>query len=152
MYCSDKSVALYKVTLNDTSMNKGQELVLPQQFNIRLAYESLDILDSTTLQPIVQFPYQSIICWGSSAKIFQFNAFPTSLNNNKSEEPIKIIVNTNSGKEIDSTTMVKIRSLMADMETTAVSKDEFITLKRMIKMAPDCLVVRRFAGIFSLCV
>lgn len=124
----------YKVTLNDCSLSSDQGLTIPDEFFIRLSYESLDLLHTNTLLPIIQFPYQSIICWGSSAKIFQFNAFPTTLNSNKLKETIKIIVNTTVGKDIDVMTMSKIRALMSDMESRAVSKDEFITLKRLIML------------------
>lgn len=139
---STKNVSsTFKVHLNECSISPDLGLVIPEEFFIKLSYESLDLLNTTALAPIVQFPYQSIICWGSSPRIFQFNAFPTTLNSNKLKETIKIIVDTPQGKEIDGMTMAKIKALMADMESTAVSKDEFITLKRLIMQSQYELVV-----------
>ena len=119
-----------------------KQIVLPFEFILRLSYESLDILEIATSLPIIQYPYQSIICWGSSPKIFQFNAFPNASNLNcDKKEPIKIVVNTTQGKIIDSSTMKQIRALMADMETRAVSKEEFLTLRRLIFDSNANLVV-----------
>jgi len=138
---SERKPVTFKVTLSECSVGSHQGIDIPEEFFIRLSYESLDLLNSGTLVPIVQFPYQSIICWGSGNKIFQFNAFPTTLNSNKSKETIKIVVNTPQGKDIDVMTMAKIRSLMADMESTAVSKEEFLTLTRLIMISQYDLVV-----------
>ena len=52
-----------------------------------------------------------------------------------------MVVNTPQGKIIDSSTMKQIRALMADMETRAVSKEEFLTLRRLIFDAEGNLVV-----------
>jgi hypothetical protein len=138
---TDNKVATFKVNLAQCSVSTDQGLSIPEEFFIKLSYESLDLLNTATLAPIIQFPYQSIICWGSSPTIFQFNAFPTTLNSNKLKETIRIVVNTPQGKEIDGMTMAKIRALMADMESTAVSKDEFTTLKRLILLNKYELVV-----------
>lgn len=121
----------FSVTLNDSSV-EIENISIPKKFIIKLAYESLDFLHPETTQPIIQFPYQSIICWGSSEKIFQFNAFPSSLNNVKQKDTIKVIVNTKQAKLIDTSILRQIRLLMADIEATAVSKDEFIALKLLL--------------------
>jgi len=48
---------------------------LPDEFKLRVSYESLDFIRSDDEQPIIQFPFQNIICWGSSRQNFQFKVF-----------------------------------------------------------------------------
>lgn len=126
----------YRVKLKENL----SDLTLPDEFVLRLAYESLDILDLKTHLPLLQFPYQSIICWGSSVELFQFNAFPPIVGVEKEKETIKISVLTNCGKGIDAMIMKQIKALMADIATTAVSKEEFIALKKEL-FTKDELVV-----------
>ena len=48
---------------------------LPDLFKLRISYESLDFIRCNDEQPIIQFPFQNIICWGSSRHHFQFKVF-----------------------------------------------------------------------------
>jgi len=108
----------------------NKHIALPNRFLLRIAYESLDFVcmdDRTT--PIIQFPYQNIICWGSSLNNFQFKIF--DLNNSDPEKRLLgmlISVYTNQGKAIEDATMSTVRKLMADINARAISKEEFACL------------------------
>jgi hypothetical protein len=45
---------------------------IPPLFKLQISYESLDFVTLNDSVPIIQFPYQNIICWGSSNQNFQF--------------------------------------------------------------------------------
>ena len=95
---------------------------LPTKFTLHVNYESLDFVNSETKAPIIQFPFQNIICWGSNSKVFRFNVFDYE---NTGKDDISIILNTINGKMIEDVTMGTVRQLMNDMEKKAISKEEF---------------------------
>ena len=41
-------------------------------FKLRLSYESVDFIENISEELIIQFPFQNILCWGSSTTHFQF--------------------------------------------------------------------------------
>lgn len=106
---------------------------------LRLAYESLDLLNLEQ-KLIIQFPYQSIISWGSSSTIFQISVFPPQVSYARDRETIKISFLTHEGKLIDARIMRMIRMLMADMDSCAISKEEFATLKRQLVQDSQLMV------------
>ena len=102
---------------------------LPPKFTLHIGYESLDFVDTETKSPIIQFPFQNIICWGSNTTVFRFNVFDYE---NMGKEDISIILKTTFGRQIEDTTMGTVRQLMSDMETKTISKEEFAELLPMI--------------------
>lgn len=102
---------------------------LPPKFTLHIGYESLDFVNTETKSPIIQFPFQNIICWGSNTTVFRFNVFDYE---NMGKEDISIILKTTFGKQIEDTTMGTVRHLMVDMETKTISKEEFSELLPMI--------------------
>jgi len=110
-------------------------VALPERFLLRLSFESLDFVEcGEGGAPLVQFPYQNILCWGSSNKIFQFSIFDVeNCVVGKSPDTIPIYVRTAEGKAIETWIMENVRKLMADMEQPhAVTKDEFRSLKNLL--------------------
>lgn len=99
---------------------------LPEQFLLRISYESLDFVNAASGLPLVQFPFQNIICWGSSLTNFQFKVF--DLENDDPEKRthgIMISVNTRQGKAIEDATMATVQKLMVDINARAISREEF---------------------------
>lgn len=100
---------------------------IPARFLLRLCRESLDFVDNKTLAPILQFPFQQIICWGSTVSTFRFHVYNYE---NVSDGPndakdICFILKTTEGKNIEDMTMKTVKLLMVDMDNSAVSKEEF---------------------------
>src|SRR3546814_16292604 len=60
---------------------------------IRICPESLDLLQHPSQEPILQFPYQAILCWGHDDRLFQFKVFPYSLNK-EGTDPITLCFTT----------------------------------------------------------
>lgn len=130
-----------RITENESAVQ------LPMDIILRIAYESLDVLNVDTMIPVLQFPFQSIICWGSNPSFFQFTAFPTVAGAvDKRKDSIRITMKTVQGRLIDTTLMSRIRKLMVDMEFRAVSKEEFDMLKKMILTESGELKVWSFAS------
>ena len=116
--------------------------LLPREFALRLAYESMDFVprgsDSSSsssskksnVKPIIQFPYQNIICWGHSHTHFQFRV----VNNEKtcaSDADFNVVLKTSLGREIEKVTMDTVLILMKAMkEAFVTTKDEFSSLTR----------------------
>lgn len=100
---------------------------LPPVFKLRISYESLDFVKEEDLSPIVQFPYQNIICWGSSHHNFQFKIFNFEENAaaEQKENGILISLKTNQGRTIEDWTMATVQKLMVDIKQRAISKPEF---------------------------
>lgn len=128
--------------------SNDSKAVIPNEFLIKLAHESLDFISMDSKQPIIQFPYQSIICWGSSTATFQFDAFPGA-SAAVAENSIKICVKTAEGRLIDSTCMTKIRGLMVDIENKAISKEEFQALRNVILDEDGQLMVQMCVGFYT---
>lgn len=104
----------------------GCNIALPDSFIIRLASESLDFVSSENRLPLIQFPYQNIICWGQSSHSFQFKIFDlTKANPQERDNGVLIELRTTQGKLIADTTMSIVRNLMATMENKAITKEEF---------------------------
>eukprot|EP01032_Pedospumella_encystans_P028912 gene28912-32651_t len=59
----DRSYPTFDVSLG---FWPGNTVTLPDRFKLRIAYESLDFIRSDDESPLIQFPFQNIICWGSS--------------------------------------------------------------------------------------
>eukprot|EP00968_Pinguiococcus_pyrenoidosus_P012296 scaffold1070_cov245-Pinguiococcus_pyrenoidosus.AAC.50 len=130
--------AEYLVVLKDAcfGLEEGAELVL------RIAYEALVFLDATAAKaPLQHFPYQAVVCWGSTSRIFQFKIFGSYFRRDRSDT-LAVTVYTKEGVEIQNRLLqhVKVRTapwdklsrdppvLMDDMEASAVSKDDFKVL------------------------
>ncbi len=106
----------------------GNRITLPDQFKLRISYESMDFIRPEGGTPLVQFPFQNIICWGSSPQNFQFKVFDLEKSEaEKRDSGILISLKTNQGKMIEEATMSTVQKLMADM-TQAISKPEFQVL------------------------
>ncbi len=122
---SSSACSQFPVTLGFWAENT---LTLPPQFYLRIAYESLDFIHIDSGVPLVQFPFQNILCWGSSPQNFQFKVFDLELvksSKNKETEGVLITLKTNQGKMIEDATMSTVRRLMEDINTRAISKGEF---------------------------
>lgn len=121
----------YLVSLQGWHKNR---IVLPASFWLRISLESLDFVHCDSLAPLVQFPFQNILCWGSNSKIFQFSVF--DVDNclvGKAPDTIPIYLFTSEGKDIEKHLMQTVRGLMADMEAVhTVTKDEFRTLRNLL--------------------
>lgn len=106
---------------------------LPEKFLLKISYESLDFVKMVNGEPLVQFPFQNIICWGSTSQNFQFRIFDfenpsTELKNSG----ILISMRTSQGKQIEEVTMANVKKLMQDINNRALSKPEFQVLQTHI--------------------
>lgn len=106
---------------------------LPEKFLLKISYESLDFVKVDNGEALVQFPFQNIICWGSTSQNFQFRIFDfenpsTDLKNSG----ILISVRTSQGKQIEECTMANVKKLMLDINNRALSKPEFQVLQTHI--------------------
>lgn len=107
----------------------GNTISLPPQFKLRISYESLDFVRPEDNSPLVQFPFQNIICWGSSPQNFQFKVFDLEKSEiEKRDTGILISLKTNQGKMIEDATMSNVQNLMVDINQRAISKAEFAVL------------------------
>ena len=107
----------------------GKSVEIPDQFKLRISFESLDFLRMQDDTPIIQFPFQNIICWGSSRQNFQFKIFDfANTDSGKQDTGILISLKTTQGRKIEDATMGQVRKLMEDMNQRAISKQEFQTL------------------------
>jgi hypothetical protein len=43
-----------------------------REFILRISYESIDFRDATNEDPLLQFPYQSILCWGHNHRSVRY--------------------------------------------------------------------------------
>ena len=109
-----------------TSSSSSLLSLLPSNIILKISRESLDILSSDTSIPLLQFPYQNILCWGSSSSIFQFTVV---INNNNN---LKVIMRTQYGKQIEDTTMSTVLTLMTLMDKEAITKEQFQSLLLLI--------------------
>jgi len=115
------------ISSSPTSSSSSLSLsLLPSNIILKVSRESLDILSSDTSIPLLQFPYQNILCWGSSSSIFQFTVV---INNNNN---LKIIMKTQYGKQIEDTTMSTVLNLMTLMDKEAITKEQFQSLLLLI--------------------
>jgi hypothetical protein len=120
--------ATYPTFIVSLSHWPGKLISLPDQFKLRISYESMDFVRSEDGAPLVQFPFQNIICWGSSPQNFQFKVFDLQSSEiEKRDKGILISLKTSQGKMIEEATMSTVQKLMADM-TQAMSKPEFQVL------------------------
>uniref|UniRef100_A0A7S1TZ43 IRS-type PTB domain-containing protein n=1 Tax=Phaeomonas parva TaxID=124430 RepID=A0A7S1TZ43_9STRA len=102
------------------NIEKGENVIL------RIAYEALVMLDQTKA-PKIHFPYQAIICWGSTPKIFQFRLFGSYFNKPR-DETIVVTLGTRSGPEVQARLLAHVKALMVDMDNSAVPKADFKVL------------------------
>lgn len=118
------------------------EFNIPKDIIFRISKESVDFLDPLTKSPIVQFPFQIIVCWGSSRDLFQFNIFKKDLSseNEQKGKGNPILLSTNEGKKIEDAMMKAVKRLMSDMEVKAMSKFEFDMLLSSIHEEDGSLV------------
>jgi hypothetical protein len=126
------AVRFFTVSLHTWAKNS---IPLPNSFQLRISLESLDFVTADAAKtPWVQFPFQNILCWGSSSKVFQFSIFDVeNCMVGKSPDTIPIYLRTNEGKEIEKWIMENVRRLMADMEKPhAVTKEEYRGLKSLL--------------------
>lgn len=111
----------------------GEHVNLPDPFLLRISYESLDFVRMSDQIPLVQFPFQNIICWGSSPQNFQFKVFDLEKSEiEKRDSGILISLRTNQGKKIEDATMSTVQKLMVDINSRAISKQEFAILLNSI--------------------
>ncbi|KAJ1419587.1 hypothetical protein B484DRAFT_135405 [Ochromonadaceae sp. CCMP2298] len=111
----------------------GRTIELPDYFKIRVSYESLDFLRSEDDTPLIQFPFQNIICWGSSRQNFQFKVFDfENADADNKETGILISLKTTQGRHIEEVTMGTVQKLMLDINARAISKPEFQALQSTI--------------------
>lgn len=102
---------------------------LPETFILRLSSESLDFVHTESGLPLVQFPFQNIICWGQSSRSFQFKIFDlTKTSSEERDNGVLIELRTTQGKLIADTTMATVRKLMETMDKSAISKEEYRSL------------------------
>jgi len=113
---------------------KKNAVALPDRFILRISFESLDFVHPDTGVPLVQFPFQNILCWGSSNKVFQFSIFDVeNCLSGRSPDTIPIYLRTTEGNNIETWIMENVRKLMSDMDKPhAVTKEEFRGLKNLI--------------------
>jgi hypothetical protein len=107
----------------------GEHITLPEKFKLKISYESLDFVRIDNELPLVQFPFQNIICWGSSTQNFQFKVFDLEKSElEKRDTGILISLKTSQGKIIEDSTMANVQKLMIDINQRALSKNEFAVL------------------------
>lgn len=108
----------------------GRTITLPDYFKLRVSYESLDFIRSEDDTPLVQFPFQTIICWGSSRQNFQFKVFDfENTDPAKKDSGILISLKSTQGRLIEDATMSTVQKLMVDINQRAISKPEFAALQ-----------------------
>jgi len=142
----------FLVTISGISKSVLNLSTLPSlEVLLRISYESLDILEQNTGKPYIQFPFQVILCWGSSSTIFQFKVFPSALDPSTIErEAVCLFVQTSQGKQIESLIMNAVKGLMSDMEKTAITSADFNTLKELIFDDQKSLSVSGLLIIFTI--
>lgn len=108
----------------------GRTIALPDYFKLRVSYESLDFIRAEDDTPLVQFPFQTIICWGSSRQNFQFKVFDfENTDPDKKDSGILISLKSTQGRLIEDSTMSTVQKLMVDINQRAISKPEFAALQ-----------------------
>eukprot|EP01040_Poterioochromonas_malhamensis_P009040 gene9040-9788_t len=111
----------------------GNHLPLPDKFKLKISYESLDFVRSDNELPIIQFPFQTIICWGSSSQNFQFKIFDINKSSEEGRDTgILISLKTTQGRIIEDATMSNVQKLMIDINQRAITKEEFWILLQTI--------------------
>jgi hypothetical protein len=111
----------------------GKTVTLPDSFKLRVAYESLDFIRSDDETPLIQFPFQNIICWGSSRQNFQFKVFNfEDVDPERKDNGILISLKSSQGRMIEDTTMSTVQKLMVDINQRAISKQEFAILQNTL--------------------
>lgn len=108
----------------------GKTVKLPDTFKLKISYESLDFVTLEEETPIIQFPFQNIICWGSSYQNFQFKLFDLEKADKTDDRDAGILISlkTTQGKIIEDTTMSTVQKLMVDINQRAISKQEYNSL------------------------
>jgi len=123
----DRSYPTFDVSLG---FWPGNTVTLPDRFKLRIAYESLDFIRADDESPLIQFPFQNIICWGSSRQNFQFKVFNfEDVDPEKKDNGILISLKSSQGRLIEDTTMATVQRLMVDINQRAISKQEFAILQ-----------------------
>jgi hypothetical protein len=111
----------------------GRTVELPETFKLRISYESLDFVRLEDDAPLIQFPFQNIICWGSSRQNFQFKVFDfQNADPEKKDSGILISLKSTQGRLIEDATMSTVQKLMVDMKQRAISKEEFLALQETL--------------------
>jgi hypothetical protein len=104
------------------------KIAIPSTFKLKISYESLDFIRIDDCAPIIQFPFQNIICWGSTVQNFQFKVFHLGKKSDDIEEKDNgylINLRTLEGKRIEDSTMETVQKLMVDINQRAISRQEF---------------------------
>lgn len=111
----------------------GNHIPLPEKFKLKISYESLDFVRYDTELPMIQFPFQNIICWGSSLQNFQFKIFDLEKSSHERRDTgILISLKTLQGRAIEEATMSNVQKLMVDINQRAITKEEFQQLLQTI--------------------
>ena len=127
---------------------------LPPRLYLKISTESLDFLDIDTKLALLNFPFQHILCWGSSPTTFKFtveervagreekaqrneegvdvNDFVSVQENVARMYTYKIVVETPQGDLIEKVVMKAVRTLMAVMEKSIVRPTDFAKLRCLL--------------------
>ena len=126
---------------------------LPPRLYLKISTESLDFLDIDTKLALLNFPFQHILCWGSSPTTFKFTVEERAVGREEKEQrnegvdvndcvsvqenvtrmyTYKIVVKTPQGDLIEKVVMKAVRTLMAVMEKSVVRPTDFAKLKCLL--------------------
>jgi hypothetical protein len=116
---------------------------------VKIAKESLDLLTVDQV-PLLLFPFQNIISWGSCSRTFSL------LISNKDPDfdrkDYKLVLTTSRGKEIEDILLKVVFHLMDDMKkATTVTKEEFSSICKELFDENNCLredflsILKKFA-------
>ncbi len=93
---------------------------------IKIAKESLDLLTVDQV-PLLLFPFQNIISWGSNHKTFSL--LISNKDPDLDRKDYKLVLTTSRGKEIEEILLKVVFHLMDDMKkATTVTKEEFTSV------------------------
>ena len=155
----DSKMFLVSLALsNDSELPKSIN-GLSSHFFLRLGKESVDFVDKDTKLPLLNFPYQSILCWGSTLDTFRFTVETRVEGELRGDGRMykqdKITVQTGLGRVIERDIMKMVRALMADMELSMVNDKDFSELKNLLvvdgKLEEDWLgILQSFTATRSL--
>lgn len=104
---------------------------------VKIAKESLDLLTADQV-PILLFPFQNIISWGSSHKTFSL--LISNKDPDLERKDYKLVLTTSRGKEIEEVLLRVVFHLMDDMKKeTTVTKEEFVSICEELFDENNCL-------------
>lgn len=110
--------------------------VVGEKYILRVAREAIVLcgVDERT-SPLTYFKYQDILCWSHNPSTFSFKA--TGRCFGKPGGHVHVSFRTQFAKDICAANLKAATTLMADMETQAVSKENFETLIEVLTSADE---------------